>query len=409
MIISGRPGCRRRRSQEEAAWRVRNGLWIRPQGRWKTFAWDLRKVRYEAGNPTYRALAKIAGYSASTLSEAASGTRKPTLEVTLAYVGACDGDVEAWRQRWHELGETRERIEGPAADLAEPVEAATAASAEPAAVRSGRPRRRLVVAAVVTALVVVVAPVVVTVTLIRPFGSAPATAQHCPEAPAGSAFIGMAYPSGARVRTEPVLDAPVVRMIPGNCTIGFTGYCLGEKVYDASAGTPDVRWFTVAGGGVTSSAIVHGNPPPALAPTRCSNDRPVPDTIGLSVRADPTKPGAISLQASGKNIDIVGFAASYTPDTALSGARTWHQIDLVDSANSGFHAMWTPTGLGTPTSRAQVIVVAVACLGGDGPTGVTDVDAVRWHPAFQVDRPVLSRQEISTASRSACQYPHPGR
>src|SRR3954447_8267661 len=73
------------------------------EGPLQAFAYDLRKVRADAGNPTYRALAKSAGYSAATLSEAAGGTRKPTLDVVLAYVGACRGDVELWSRRWHEL------------------------------------------------------------------------------------------------------------------------------------------------------------------------------------------------------------------------------------------------------------------------------------------------------------------
>ncbi|WP_345707964.1 helix-turn-helix transcriptional regulator [Kitasatospora paranensis] len=67
------------------------------------FAHDLRKVREEAGEPTYRALATLAGFSATTLSDAAGGVRFPSLEVTLAYVGACGGDVGAWERRWQDL------------------------------------------------------------------------------------------------------------------------------------------------------------------------------------------------------------------------------------------------------------------------------------------------------------------
>ena len=66
------------------------------------FATDLRALRAGTGL-TYRALARRAGYSYSTLSAAASGEALPTLEVTLAYVGACGGDMAAWEQRWHAL------------------------------------------------------------------------------------------------------------------------------------------------------------------------------------------------------------------------------------------------------------------------------------------------------------------
>ena len=69
----------------------------------QAFAHDLRELRRVAGNPKYRALARHAGYSASSLSAAASGWSVPSLPVTLAYVGSCGGNTAEWEQRWHEL------------------------------------------------------------------------------------------------------------------------------------------------------------------------------------------------------------------------------------------------------------------------------------------------------------------
>ncbi|MFC9295137.1 hypothetical protein ACFTWH_18795 [Streptomyces sp. NPDC057011] len=65
------------------------------------FAADLRKLREAAGRPSYRALAKRAHYSSTTLSDAAGGNTLPSLNVTLAYVEACHGDRHAWESRWH--------------------------------------------------------------------------------------------------------------------------------------------------------------------------------------------------------------------------------------------------------------------------------------------------------------------
>ncbi|MFD4240968.1 hypothetical protein ACFWP3_05115 [Streptomyces sp. NPDC058525] len=65
------------------------------------FAADLRKLRETAGRPPYRALARKAHYSSTTLSDAAGGHRFPSLGVTLAYVEACQGDRLAWETRWH--------------------------------------------------------------------------------------------------------------------------------------------------------------------------------------------------------------------------------------------------------------------------------------------------------------------
>ncbi|PRY30786.1 WD40 repeat protein [Pseudosporangium ferrugineum] len=63
---------------------------------------ELRQLREKAGRPGYRQMAARANFSVATLSAAASGRRLPTLEVTLAYVAACDGDRAEWERRWRE-------------------------------------------------------------------------------------------------------------------------------------------------------------------------------------------------------------------------------------------------------------------------------------------------------------------
>lgn len=60
---------------------------------------DLRELRRKAGAPTYREMSRIAGYSPSALSAAASGANLPSAGVLASYVRACGGDVEAWLQR----------------------------------------------------------------------------------------------------------------------------------------------------------------------------------------------------------------------------------------------------------------------------------------------------------------------
>ncbi|MFF4276711.1 helix-turn-helix domain-containing protein [Streptomyces sp. NPDC001536] len=69
------------------------------------FASELRKLRVEAGGITYRSLAQRAGYSVTTLSQAAAGEQLPTLGVALAYAGACGGDLTEWEARWKEAVE----------------------------------------------------------------------------------------------------------------------------------------------------------------------------------------------------------------------------------------------------------------------------------------------------------------
>jgi len=61
---------------------------------------DLRQLKLAGGNLTFRQLGEKANYSASRLSEAASGRMLPTWEVTSAFVLACGGAPEDWRERW---------------------------------------------------------------------------------------------------------------------------------------------------------------------------------------------------------------------------------------------------------------------------------------------------------------------
>ncbi|WP_405589824.1 hypothetical protein [Streptomyces sp. NBC_01190] len=63
----------------------------------------MRKLRDKAGAPPYRKLARAAHYSSTTLADAASGRKLPSLSVTLAYVRACGGDTAEWEQRWRRL------------------------------------------------------------------------------------------------------------------------------------------------------------------------------------------------------------------------------------------------------------------------------------------------------------------
>ncbi len=72
----------------------------------EAFASELRQLRYRAGTPTYRAMARKAHRAASALSAAAKGDALPSLPVTLAYVKACGGDeaeLTQWQQRWWQL------------------------------------------------------------------------------------------------------------------------------------------------------------------------------------------------------------------------------------------------------------------------------------------------------------------
>ncbi|MEO3748445.1 helix-turn-helix transcriptional regulator [Plantactinospora sp. B5E13] len=396
----------------------------------QALAYDLRKLRAEAGNPTYRALARSAGYSASTLSEAAGGMRLPTLEVLLAYVGACGGDPIGWRRRWHEaaaaqqqtgdtgLHPTDDRAEPPAdagpgaADRAEPP-VGVADRAEPpvgAGSATGLMSRRWAVLVCVAAATVAVG--IVAVTGLSRSGDnparSPAGAPGCPGAPAEAVFSGVTYGGGAHVRGGATRDEPVLRTIPPHCTVGFTGYCVGEKVYDNTGGTPDVRWFKLAGGGVVSSAVIHGNPPRGLRASDCPHGRPVPSDLALSVVADNSDDSAsVTLQATGRDLHVVGFTTS-TGAATTPGRRTWRQVALVDVPDPAVGARARLATAATPQAGEPVVVVAAACLGGDSPTGLVRARQVRPAAPGRAVPVTLDPGQQAEAAASACRYPNGG-
>ncbi|WP_435204780.1 helix-turn-helix domain-containing protein [Micromonospora sp. bgisy143] len=393
-----------------------------------SFAHELRKLRVEAGNPTYRRLAEVAGYSASTLSAAASGIRQPSLDVLLAYVGACGGDTAEWRQRWLELDEELRTatplaaspstvVAGdlPAPATGEPTDAGEAAG--PAHDRPASPprprklRRRLVLAAVAVAGLAGTAAVV-PLTQLRwgPEGATAAagttTSTACPTTATDAAFTAVTYGSGVHVRSEPRRDQGILYTIPPGCVLGLTGYCLGERINDSTSQTPDIRWFTLADGGLIASGVVHGNPPTGLEPSRCRGDRPGPATIALAIAPDGTGPGGWRLSATGTHVEIVGFAAYYADDPALPTERRWHQIGMTGLAAPPFDLTWKPDHLSVrPGTTAEIPVAAVACLGGGAPTDVLDVRMARPDGSSTAEVLPLPADQRLAARRTACLYP----
>ncbi|WFE63236.1 DUF2690 domain-containing protein [Micromonospora sp. WMMD714] len=79
--------------------------------RHREFVADLAQLRRDAGQPSLRKMSTTAHYSHTALAGVLSGTRLPSLELTMAFVRACGGDEEAWRARWHREAETGQATE----------------------------------------------------------------------------------------------------------------------------------------------------------------------------------------------------------------------------------------------------------------------------------------------------------
>lgn len=414
------------------------------------FAHDLRVLREHAGNPTYRVLARTAGFSATTLSEAAGGVRLPSLDVTLAYVGACGGDSAEWEERWRQVdrahaaeaasaasakadAEAEEvgRAAGETAEIADtplPEASATASTDMSQAPRispvSGIFRRRRVRGRVAQGLLAGAVLVAAAIWLTGSgAGSGPAAGPGssasspqskgsvptagCPSFSGPGAFSGQTTGIGAHVRTAANAASAVVRTYPSGCTLQFSGYCLGTLVGDWQSGIPDERWFELEGGGLVASAIIHGNPPPDLAPTGCAGDVPYPGSIRLAA-APADSSGIVDLSATGADVWIVGYAALYVPVGASSGTfPIWHQIGspTVAAQSAGFTVPWRLGKVGeAPDGPARITVVAVACVGGMGPTMVSDAETFSPTAPTAASAALLTAHQLTTAAGIACAY-----
>lgn len=87
-------------------------------------AWDLRKLRDQAGGPTYQALARKtqAGpdpRSSTTLSDAAGGQTCPSWATLAAFVTACGGRPSEWRDRWQQAQAWRPGHDKPSQAVAD--------------------------------------------------------------------------------------------------------------------------------------------------------------------------------------------------------------------------------------------------------------------------------------------------
>ncbi len=284
----------------------------------QSFAQDLRQLRREAGAPTYRTLARTAGYSATTLSEAASGRRLPTLDVVLAYVGACGGDPAQWHRRWCEVD----------AALRSPDTGSGAVAEEQPIADTGVAARDAGPAAVVL--------------------PSPAGGQPVPTGPAGGRLPRSV--TAAAIAAAMVLSA------------GATVWAFWKPYRTAGPECPPLQ-AGAAFTGVTYGGGAHG----------CLHHRPSPASVSLVATADAARPGVLDLAATGVHADIVGFTASANDDPDVPGGRAWRQVALTEPTGTTFRAELRLDALGVVAADQPLIIVAAACYGGDGPSGVQQV------------------------------------
>jgi hypothetical protein len=168
------------------------------------------------------------------------------------------------------------------------------------------------------------------------------------------------------------------RLLPTNCQVGFSGFCIGEALQDLSlpSGPLDQTWFKLPGGrGYVHGGVVQELPPGTIgrAPIECPGGRDEPRIINatdLPKRAV----GVVTLRFDAPAAVTVG-AAAYA---AIGSSPQWVQLGLDTTAVDGFGIVWHSEFLNRPQSG--VTVVYSVCWAGNVPgrahgTARVDVDA----------------------------------
>jgi hypothetical protein len=176
-----------------------------------------------------------------------------------------------------------------------------------------------------------------------------------------AAFTGETLEGGVWVRTRPDPNATErARRLPGNCNVGFRGYCFGQPVVDPRNGMPDLRWFMLSRRGVIASAVITGNPPSQLPSSRCKGDRPEPSTITMIA------PRAIKAGSSAKLTvpNQHGLAVGFVLGHRTGATVRWERIGLANKPGKNLSIIWNTTDL----PPGLVTVAAVACLAAATPS-----------------------------------------
>lgn len=145
-------------------------------------------------------------------------------------------------------------------------------------------------------------------------------------------------------RTGASKDFPSVgTRLPGDCTLGFTGYCFGQTLTDAWLELPDERWFRLADGNWVASSVILGNPAPDTDPQPCPGQQPAPTLTGANLDS------VSSVENTGRTVHVHADPAEVTLAVAVPPRTTALAVVVCAAAASPTHATTTlPPGAPTP-------------------------------------------------------------
>lgn len=233
-----------------------------------------------------------------------------------------------------------------------------------------------------------VAAVYAFVLIVAPTTPDQAAAPACRGVPvAGAPYFGQTAATGVNAREGAGTGYKQRNRFSGSCTLGFSGYCIGEAIHDRITDIDDTRWFIVYKQNylVASAEILSQSAEDALgsAPSSdCSKygGQPVPGKLKFTAKilhpkqatgAKPPPPAA-SLEVSAQYTSLVGYAVR-----VLNPIDRSYGYSLIKVKNSAptFTGVWAAASAVPELAggSGKVELVASACLAAAAPAGAPAV------------------------------------
>ena len=158
------------------------------------------------------------------------------------------------------------------------------------------------------------------------------------------------------------------RLLPGNCQVGFDGFCIGEALRDFTDLSPaaplDQQWFILP----HNRGYIHGGVVQELAPgtigkepQNCEGGLDEPTQIATADPLSGPLSNGVVIKVIAENAATVA-AAIYAVDS--SGKSKWSPADMDVNASDGFELT---LDLGDSTVQSDATLLLTVCWAGNVP------------------------------------------
>jgi hypothetical protein len=228
----------------------------------------------------------------------------------------------------------------------------------------------------------------------------------------GAVFFAQTPDVGVSARIGPGTGYRQAARFGGGCTLGFSGYCVGQPIPSGVDGLVDTRWLILNGTKrLVSSAVMLVQSQPVAG----GASRPDPECAKLGGVLAPSR---VIMQAgwSADNREVVNIEVTDT-DAPLVG----YALKVVDPRNGQYPyspiespRSNSPTFAGTwlagtdaallKNGTGNILLAASACLSGNFPTGKPDVLEARFRDGRLIEISPLRQlpTDADVLARTAC-------